>query len=274
VDISLNQKEQILKEVRASMAGATLSYLAALYKCDVQNLTGRLLGSGAYLSIGGQTYILTAEHNFREGEKTPGLIVHSIGYGARPEPVGKIVVREAPADIAVCEVGPISKQGESDFAPNDGNALARRRYEALPIEMLAENSDDLDGDVLFVHGFVGERSKFFEMAKGIISQTFSYATFLGRSSYAWFDPRIHLAVEYPTEGQEDEFGKKVSKMPDPNGLSGSVLWRANRKYYGLTDWHPGLARVVGIVTHWDQPAQSLIATRIEAVHAALSKIRQ
>ena len=73
--------------------------------------------------------------------------------------------------------------------------------------------------------------------------------------------------EYPPDGWRDANGKPVP-FPHPEGMSGSALWKTSRKERG-SGWTVQDARIIGVVTKWDQNANSLIATRIEYVNEFL-----
>ena len=153
-----------------------------------------------------------------------------------------------PSDLAAVEVDP------SEIA-----------YTPFDISCLADSSRDLEDDILFIHGFAQKNSRFSAIGGGgIYSDSLPYATFLGESTLPEFKPGVHFAIQYKQpEKQKDEKGKDVD-LPPPPGLSGTAVWKANRKD-AEGEWKPTSARVVGIVHKWDQPSGSLVATRVEAL---------
>jgi hypothetical protein len=134
----------------------------------------------------------------------------------------------------------------------------------LPSELLAENCDDLEGDLLFIQGVPGEFSKpLWDLANGIVSRTLPYLTGVGESSRDWFDRTMHFSIDFRIEDQSDDKGNPAY-VPSPKGMSGSAVWRTNWKYH-QSDWRPEYARVVGVAFDLDESGHSITCTRIERI---------
>src|SRR5262249_36746061 len=122
-------------------------------------------------------------------------------------------------------------------------------------------------------GFPGERSRFFATLGGIHSQSLPWlATEAERpATCPWFDPAIHIAVEYPAFGR-DERGQ-TDNLPSANGLSGSALWKTNVHTRGEA-WKVDDIELVGVMTDWDTGSRKLIGVRIEYVWTLLLHVLQ
>ena len=141
-----------------------------------------------------------------------------------------------------------------------------QRSAVAPAEMLAEGWDEID--IYFVHGWPGKQSHFttfFE--RGVISKSLSYGGWLETAKLPGFDNTTHFPITYPPDELIDELGQPTT-LPDPHGLSGSVLWKTNRKGNG-DGWTPEMARVAGLVQGFKHDWRCLVVTRIEYVKGLL-----
>lgn len=80
---------------------------------------------------------------------------------------------------------------------------------------------------------------------------------------SWLDPQLHLAVDYRFNDQHDLRGRPAVP-PDPHGLSGSLLWKANRATR-VDSWSPGHATVHGLITRWVPGNNCLVATKLDVL---------
>jgi hypothetical protein len=252
-DPTPEERETILFSVANDLKAHTASTVAPIIGCTDAKF-GELVGSGTFIKDGGTTYLITAAHVAKQVCKYP-LPAHSAGEGRPPVVFRKsFFLLDKPSDLAAVEVDP------SEIA-----------HAAFDVSCLADSSNDLEDDILFIHGFAGKDSRFSAIANGILSDSLPYATVLGESTLPEFKPGVHFAIQYKPEKQKDENGKEVD-LPPPPGLSGTAVWKANRKGAG-DGWKPSEARIVGIVHKWDQASGSLVATRVEALKLMLHIIK-
>lgn len=118
--------------------------LAVVYGVVSENF-GVLIGSGTFLRLCGKTYLLTAEHVVDEGKKYES-IAHTSSSGSKPEPF-KHGFRIAKPPIALA-LGRV-----------DDEVVREHGIVPWGAEVLAGAADSVERDVLFVHGYPGEKSK-------------------------------------------------------------------------------------------------------------------
>jgi hypothetical protein len=252
---SKSARRAVSSEMKKATVGATI----AIFGCTRPD-AGELIGTGTILRVGSALYLLTAAHVFEKGLGFWAM-ARSAGYGQHPRLLsGPYWCRSRPTDLGLARVDDLLAGGVvTDHESGDPP------FGLLPVDAarLAARADDIGPDLLFLQGFPGAESRFLETFGGICSQTLPLVTFPGGHSASWFNPAVNFALEY-SQNVEDENGRPAT-LPDPHGLSGSAVWRTHRNKHGVDGWTSEEARIVGIVTSWDQPAGSLIATRIEAV---------
>jgi hypothetical protein len=235
--------------------GRALMRVIALTNDDA----GNVVGSGTCIDVRGNPYLLTAQHVVRKrfdsaegGEPYTG-IGHDTGIEG---PVFRITNPTygygGLRDVAVARLFP------EDFA---GTSVR-----PLPIRAIPNRTPDLAGEILYVHGYPGRKSRFFRAFQGIASTSFSFIATEESCRCSWFDPAVHIAVGYPVEGL-GETGR-TEDFPHPKGLSGSALWKTNVCARG-TVWSAADSQIVGVLTDWDQDSRTLIAVRIEYVWTLL-----
>lgn len=245
-DLTDAEKGQILMDVSIDLKKFTTPYITGIYGIIDDN-QGELLGSGTFIEINNEVFILTARHVILSKSKYKA-IAHSLGYGMKPVIIeGPFFLSDSLQDIALAEV-------DKNYSKN---------VNALKIEKLASSSSDVDKDILFLHGFYQTGSRFSGLANGVISDSFPYGSVVGNYSYNWVDEKKHFAFDYPTENVQNESGRSMT-LPDPHGLSGSGVWLSNRVSCG-SSWNSDEANFVGVAINWDQNGKSLIVTRIESV---------
>lgn len=99
---------------------------------------------------------------------------------------------------------------------------------------------------------------------GIHSTSMPFWTSDGVSDWNQFDGEKHIAIMYPKDGWFDE-NRKPIPQPQPFCMSGSAVWQTYRRDSSGAEWSPERTRIVGLLHLWNEPAESLIATRIEVI---------
>lgn len=245
---------KIYTRILSQMNAMTANHFCAIYGCT-DNERGVLLGSGTFISCGEAQYLLTAAHVPFYGESFRPFS-HSTVYGKKPVQItNPFMCYTEPSDLAIARI-------ESDVF----TTLPHK-----PVNILSFDTDfnGIDDDILFIHGWPGERSRFVEMLNaGVSSSSLPFATRTGNSSFPWFDPKKHFAIEYSRSHElRDERGNPTW-LPDSHGLSGSLVWRCNTQKQG-ENWVSRDASPVGVITNVDEAAESLVGTRIDVVREFL-----
>jgi len=257
IRLSPEEIELRMPAIGIAMKHHTFSHTSAIYGIFDESF-GELVGSGTFVRLFGETFLLTALHVAQAKlALTPnGLtrkyigLAHSMTCEDPPRPLSaRCFGFPHPYDLCI-------------FPVDDLNLSDRK---ALTIEAFAENASEADHDLLFVQGFPGEKS---HSIFGVHSQTYPYTTTVGVcTKFDWFDQRLHIAVDFASSGLKDELGN-ATDLVDPHGMSGSAIWATGRTLTG-DDWSPGKAKIVGVVHNWDDKAGSLVGTRIEIVREFL-----
>jgi hypothetical protein len=199
--------------------------------------------------------LITAAHVAQKAEEgTSQLPSFSNGHAKRYEQIAQPFVKDWNLDVAATPVV-LAAEPASD----------RRACEGA---MIADSAGDLDKDLLFVHGFPGDYSKFLKLGSGIFSTTLPLGNITATPTWKSFDPALHLTFGYDPRYQEYEDGT-LATLPDPGGLSGSAVWDTRRAAIG-PKWHSSDARIVGILHVCNAQARCLVGTRIEHVRRFLA----
>ena len=266
----LEQQDLLLRNVISQMKQFTepaLSNICGAKSCD----SAELVGSATIVELAGSPYLLTAEHvafpKDRIGnpiEYSHGLF-HFVGDGMTMLQIATPWnAAPAPLDIAVILRRP--------------NRLDAEDVTSLSPTTFSRSTSDLDDDLYFLQGWPQQTSRFVSIEDpGVVSKLLPYGGYLtSETTWDLFNSDMHVAITYPMReyidlsrepATVDECGRP-KRLPHPEGLSGSLLWKTNVRRAGAA-WEPKLATVVGLVHRFDQDGQCLIATRIEFVREFL-----
>lgn len=230
------------------MAVYTQPSLTPIYG-SIDSATGELIGSGTFLNLCGNTYLLTAGHIAQKSKEYFGL-AHSLSNAFRQVYITHPYhTLNDHIDLCLVKI--------------DGQNLRGTDIVPLASSKLSRTSSNIHNDILFIHGYPEDWGKIIRFFNHPVSKSIPYGTIIGKSGYDWFDDKIHFALGYPAGNLTVE--KTAQPMPViPRGLGGTAVWSTNLSTLG-TSWKYDAAEIVGIVHHWDERAQSLIATRIEVV---------
>lgn len=247
-----------LIEVVKRLKVHTGPYLSQI--CGVDAAGPQFVGTGNIVRFGSNNFVLTAAHVLDQVDADYGpQCAFTIGDDNEVVPLNATVAQwPIPKDLAAAVIDVDGHEEsilqESCFAPN------------------SDNVDD--SDLYVVHGFPGSQTISTTFGGGhVIARTLPFGCyFLPKSSWSQFDPKLHIAVSYSADNNTDEQGHTVA-TPMAQGMSGSLLWKSNA-VGRLSEWSPADARVVGLVHHWSQSGQCLVATRIEYVRGLLKYINQ
>ena len=223
--------------------------ITALYDV-IDERTGQLAASGTFIANRSERYILSAGHALWEATKHNGL-AHSTKNEAKPRFIANpMKLAGHPYDLGIVRL--------------DSDALDDTEHVAVDSSKLAVTSEGVESDLLFIHGYPGKTSRHVALLETVFATSLPYGAATSSSQYPWFDPKLHIALDFSPRGMVDEHGRDANFI-DPHGLSGSALWKTNRAGKTEAEWSPADARIVGVIFAWDEKANSLIATRIEVV---------
>lgn len=223
---------------------------------------GSLLASGTYLQLANKRYLLTNHHVAKALETHP--LAHQLkddDYAVRLS--NPFQALSGPIDAA------ISRIDDALWNPE------RNQKRTVPACRLAQRHETEDGELLFIMGFSGERSRFSPSFGTIFSTGTPYSTQEAPLPEGYL-PDFHFALRYSGTGARSLDGTSRG-LPVPHGFSGSLVWntRAVECLHSGRTWTPDESRATGLVWSWDTSAACLVATRIEHVRAfLLQAVRQ
>jgi hypothetical protein len=143
---SREEFDRLSLQITEQMRAHSFPYVASI-SAEIEPNVGKHLGSGLYLTLGTETYLLTNEHVARKINQYP--LGHHLIDGVNVARISNPVqVARAPYDLAVTRID------RSIWSQ------ANNQRRALPAERLATKHDSVDMDLLFLMGYSGERSYF------------------------------------------------------------------------------------------------------------------
>ena len=208
---------------------------------------GQLEGTGSYLAIDDEAYLLTNEHvattikESRLGHMFYGdesVYVVRSHFASIPEPI----------DVAIAPV-----------------ALAASAA-AVPLSLYADRHGSVKGELLYIAGYTGERSGF--VFETLISPLTSYLVQEDVTQSAVLGAH-HFAIPW-LPGRAQKADPRAPDLSLPPGMSGSLVWNSRRIEFAQCgrSWSPEDARVTGLVRSWSDCSTWVYATRVEHLRAA------
>ena len=218
---------------------------------------GEAWGSGVYLRVADQVFILTNEHVARARTATQRLLYKLNGRDDLFAMQGNHVAFPWPLDLALL--------------PVDAKVWSSKEHDskAISIAQISIAHSTAPTELLAFGGFSGERSSFhFEMLFTPGTSSVSREVALPEGDDR-FDPRFHFGLDYKPDLATSVVGNRG--LPLPPGFSGSVVWNSGfvESRVDGKDWVPELARVTGIVWGWPSTQGCLVATRSEYIRSFL-----
>lgn len=249
------------KEWNAAMPGVVKAmteflrpYRTPLFKH--YDMFGEGWGSGSFLRLGDEVFILTNEHVAAAREQGMVLTNQFDGQEDIRRIIGNHIAYPAPLDLALL---PVDMAGWSD---------PTNKSKAIEIEQISLGSDPVMGELLTFAGFAGQSVTFH------FNTLFAQSTcYTGREIELPPDKRLssrfHFGLDYRPDLSTTVIGD--SSLPLPPGLSGSTVWNTNfvAARMAETEWKPELAKVTGVVWGWPSGHACLVATRAEYLRSFL-----
>lgn len=250
--MNMNEFDNICTDAAIKMRKHVLPFTSPI-SCAKENDYGEHHGTGSYIESEGTKYLITNEHVARAINQLP--ITHTFWDTEDIFQIKHPVLTvTAPIDIALCLVN----QSTWEYGQHNSKAI--------PINRFANSHDPIENELLFIAGFSGQRSNFqFEhlSTPGTPFLT-QESPFPENESDA--NKKYHFSLNYKPDLATSVDGTSI--LPNPPGLSGSLVWDTKRiKYYrdGLS-WKPECAKVTGIVWGWPSSEACLLATKIEFIN--------
>jgi hypothetical protein len=244
---------QMLADVCIAMAAHAHRFSVAIHRV-ISDDFGEPCGTGTYLNIRNNTYLLTNEHvaafvqlGGLSHQPREGDFAHRI--------VHPFLAMGPPVDAAVSRI--------------DDESWALATKDAVKASRIARTHSTAVHELLFVHGYPGERSRWSAFAGGPISRAVPYLT-QEAPLPSELDPRVFFALHYSPEHASAVDGKG-SHLPLPPGFSGSLVWNTRFVELNGQGWSPEEAVPTGLVCMWGQGDMTnlILAVRIEIVRAML-----
>lgn len=249
-----NEWEELRPQVVKEMKDFLYPYRTAVF--EDHGTHGEGWGSGSYLRLGTNIYILTNEH-VTAVRCVKRMLTHQFnGQETIRRIVGNHVDYGAPLDLGLL---PIDMAAWSESSNHS---------KGIEIEQLALAHTPVEGELMTFTGFAGDNVDFY------FNTLFSEATcYTAREKqlpdHVDINSRFHFGMDYQPNLATDIIGN--SGLPKPPGLSGSTVWNTGvveAKMRGIP-WTPDCARVTGIIWGWPSSDGCLVATRVEYLRAFL-----
>jgi hypothetical protein len=237
-------KEQFILDSIKPMAQYTFAFITSVVGIIDQH-QGRHVGSGLRAIWKGRRVVMTARHVIEEAVKTRGFAL-ATGYGKSP------YVAHGPIDCDL--VGDLAIY----YLPDDFPDSAPEK-QFWPEDRIQCSTERLTTDFLFVHGFPRVRSRFLHRVTGVASRSLPYGAMQRTEPLKQALEAHQFAIEFDPSGMRN-IERDQEDFIDPDGLSGSPVWRIGISGKSRAEWSPALSLVVGFVTQWRQDERVLIAT--------------
>lgn len=248
---TLESWQETTRVVLRRMGEHTASMIVALSRI-LSHEEATPLGTGTYISLRGKTYVLTNEHVARFMESS-GIAHYPRHNDYAHRLTNAFIAMTSPVDAALSRI--------------DDASWKATTKEALAAERLDRKHEPVERELLFIHGFPGERSRWSAFAEGLVMDSIPYLTQEAPPPSS-FHPNL-FALHYNPELAREGLGKS-EVLPLPPGFSGSLVWNTRfveNEMQNNSDWSPEKATATGLVCTWgeNQLADRIFAVRIEVV---------
>lgn len=268
---SQEEWERVSAKLTVEMKSFVKSFVTPI-SMSQEHGSGVAWGSGSYMvDGGGLVWLLTADHVYTDVPEG-GVLGHLPVDG---DDYVRVLVTPLRAPQPV--------DAAAFLVPQIPNIPHPNHNRLLPINFFDKTFDVVEREVVFWSGFPGyfgdrddlplesrrKVSLFGQLAsdsKPMLSQLPQDATLV---THKLFNPALHVAIHYPSEGRSAEDGK-ITPLPLAKGMSGSLLWDTKfvRTTLNNEKWSPEMARVCGIVWGVLEDPKVILVTKIEHVRSS------
>jgi hypothetical protein len=222
---------------------------------DATGEHGELVGSGNYIEMHAEKYLLTNEHVARVmAQNSLAHQFHNCDSVFRV--TNPFLSVPLPFDVGLSPIDATVWNHE----PHGSAAIPESKW------TLAHSG--VVGEIFFFKGYAAEGSSFH--FGHLVSNATSYACQeISLPKDDRFHNRFHFALDYRPD-LATALGNNNPGLPDPHGFSGSLVWNTRFVEMGrdLSAWSPDNAVVTGLIWGWPSSAACLVATRAESVRSA------
>lgn len=219
----------------------------------LSNVEGKLEGTGSYLAVGGDAFLLTNEHVAAAMHTNP--LGHMFHGSNLVHPVrSNFASISAPTDAAIARV-------------DMSNAIPAA---AVPLSLYAERHEPEEKELLFIAGYPGQRTSFF--FETLFSPLTPYLTQEDVVQTKVLGPHFFAVPWLPDRAWSSD--PRSPGLSRPPGMSGSIVWNTRRLEFAQSqrDWSPEEARVTGLVFGWSDCSNWVYSTKVEYLRAALPQL--
>ena len=238
--------EAVCAATSSEMANYVPQYMTPISRI-LRDDEGMLEGTGSYVGINNEAYLLTNEH---------------VAVTRKEYRLGHMFNRDDKVHVLVSDIASTPPPIDAAIARVELAASAS----AVPLSLYADCHDPAKGELLFIAGYPGERSGFAfgtlftPLASYVVQEDVSQSAVLGA---------YHFAIPWlPDRAQKSD--PRAPNLSLPPGMSGSLVWNTRLVEFAQCDqrWSPEDARVTGVVRSWSDCATWVYATRVEHLRAA------
>jgi hypothetical protein len=251
--MTIDEKLAFARRATERMAWYTHPFIASIVGVDDSSHLNPHVGSAVRLKSGDDRYLITAAHVLKTAVGRFGSAAVSAERGAPPYPLPPDAnCIDDDLDVALFRLPASYRAHKIDFWP-----------------LRRTDSDDakLATDFLLVHGFPKARSNV--AAAGVFNRSLPYGVMLRDDDL----PHDLRASQFAMDFDPANFvAPDGSDWVDPEGLSGSPVWRIGATAIRARDWTPERSRLVGVVTQWKPDQKVIVATKWEAIEKVLGRI--
>ena len=296
--LSEQEKRSFIESTMRPMADETMRYLTQIVGV-LDERTGEYLGTGFFCTISGRQAIVTASHVLREMANDRRFLGPAIlrGNGTPPAIVPGKIIFSIPHDLAIYFPSEeFVLHEDKAFLPDeridrDPGVLTRdalfvhgfparfTRFTTLVDNAMYSESLAYTAMMRYQEKDIpsDERSGF---DRDLPGYNFLPADSLEPHQFAinfWAQPDSCLSNQgdpSPVEQRKFDNWSQVflsgqalpgQRPQGAHGLSGSPVWRIGATGRPIKEWTPACARLVGVVTHWNEQERILIATRTSSL---------
>lgn len=213
---------------------------------------GQHEGTGNFIEVSGERFILSNEH-VAAALTQHRLTVGFFGSDELGRLAGNAHAVGAPQDVGLWRLN----EGLWTVAPHQAATIPEAKFNT--------SHAPEEGEMLFFQGFAGERSRFtFGSLQTPLTPYLTIEVPLPADPVT--NSAFHFALAYNPE-QSKTVDSSTRGIPSPPGFSGSLVWDTRRIACARAGkpWHPGEARVTGIIWGWLSGQSCLLATRVECI---------
>lgn len=241
------------ENVKKHMVEYVKYFITPIFKVLKDNSTqeeyGEHFASGSFIQINHTKHLITNEHVTREIQHN-SLAHQFLNSDCVLRIVNHFYAKEYPLDIAITKIDEIVwNQCQHNSIP-------------IPLTEFLPQHNPVDGELLFIIGYSGERSKF--LFNNLFSAGTPYVTQEKSVQNKTKNDIYHFAIHYEPE-KAINFENNSKGLPNPSGFSGSLVW--NTRFVEQTklgnEWKSSDAKVTGLIFSWDPDNTCLWATKVE-----------